>query len=155
MAIKNPVAKFILRFISWLFIIIGSFIGVVSAICAVGALAGGLEIHSVSERLIFFVIAIIMSALFFGMLYGGIQLKKYLSEKKAVSKIEDQSEVQEENVNPLAEPDESPHPIAQETNSDQLDKIETENDFEQNKQNSQNVLVLYKKKCTAKVDIIS
>ena len=94
MAIKNPVAKFILRFISWLFIIIGSFIGVVSAICAVAALAGGLEIHSVSERLIFFVIAIIMSALFWGMLYGGIRLKKYLSGKEALSKIEDQSEVQ-------------------------------------------------------------
>ena len=143
MAIKNPVAKFILQFISWLFIIIGSFIGVVSAICAVAALAGGLEIHSVSERLIFFVIVIIMSALFWGMLYGGIRLKKYLSGKEAVSKIEDQSEVQEENVNPLAEPDESQHFIAQETNSD---KIETENCSEQNKQSSQNALVFYKKK---------
>lgn len=105
---KHPIIRFIRLFFGWLLILTGGLIGVTSAFCAVAALLGGLEIETLGERLVFFMIYLIMAAIFLGVLFLGIRLKKYgiykkcylsskhqpVSTAQPVSKVESVSKIQ-------------------------------------------------------------
>ena len=63
------------RFFGWLLIVLGGISGVSSAVCALVALFGGMELDSFGERLIFFATDLMMTAAFFTILWLGIRLK--------------------------------------------------------------------------------
>lgn len=63
------------RIFGWLLIVLGGISGVSSAVCALIALFGGMELDSFGERLSFFATALMMTAAFFTILWLGIRLK--------------------------------------------------------------------------------
>lgn len=63
------------RIFGWLLIVLGGLLGASSAVCALIALFGGMELDSFGERLRFFATALMMTAAFFTILWLGIRLK--------------------------------------------------------------------------------
>ena len=63
------------RIFGWLLIVLGGLLGASSAVCALIALFGGMELDSFGERMRFFATALMMTAAFFTILWLGIRLK--------------------------------------------------------------------------------
>ena len=101
MAVKNSAAKLILRFFSWLMIIIGGPTFVICTLCAVFALAGLLEIYTFGERIVYFLVFLLVAVLFFAVLYCGLKLKKHLTGRTNTVKHPQK----QENVSPAVQKD--------------------------------------------------
>lgn len=88
MAFMKKCARLLRSFFGWLLIVLGGMFGISTAICALAALFGGLEVDSLGERLGFFAIYLVMTAAFLGVLRLGIWLKNGCRRKKTAAQIE-------------------------------------------------------------------
>ena len=75
------------RIFGWLLIVLGGISGVSSAVCALVALFGGMELDSFGERLRFFATALMMTAAFFTILWLGIRLKNSGRRNMAAGRV--------------------------------------------------------------------
>lgn len=75
------------RIFGWLLIVLGGISGVSSAVCALVALFGGMELDSFGERMRFFATDLMMTAAFFTILWLGIRLKNSGRRNMAAGRV--------------------------------------------------------------------
>ena len=75
------------RIFGWLLIVLGGISGVSSAVCALVALFGGMEMDSFGERMRFFATDLMMTAAFFTILWLGIRLKNSGRRNMAAGRV--------------------------------------------------------------------
>ena len=87
MAKMKKCAYCLRRIFGWLLIVLGGLLGASSAVCALVALFGGMELDSFGERLRFFATALMMTAAFFTILWLGIRLKNSGRRNMAAGRV--------------------------------------------------------------------